>query len=83
MSTTANHRRVEFQSRSASVPWYIWAGVLAVTSSSIGGALGRLLAPLHRPRYFLDPGAHGHLRLWCSRRNHLCLADCSMHVCPQ
>ena len=25
-------------SRSAGVPWYIWIGVIAVTSSSIGGA---------------------------------------------
>src|SRR6202789_1468288 len=33
VSTTA---RVDF--RSASVPWYIWIGVIAVTSSSIGGA---------------------------------------------
>jgi hypothetical protein len=33
VSTTA---RVDF--RSASVPWYIWTGAIAVTSSSIGGA---------------------------------------------
>src|SRR5882762_3276492 len=29
---------VKAGSASASVPWYIWVGVLAVTSSSIGGA---------------------------------------------
>jgi hypothetical protein len=46
MSTAAKHPAVFASpaadagvlSRSASVPWYIWAGVLAVTSSSIGGA---------------------------------------------
>ncbi|WP_263365990.1 hypothetical protein [Edaphobacter bradus] len=48
MSTAANQPRVlvpstvgeaaQVQSRSAAVPWYVWAGVLAVTSASIGGA---------------------------------------------
>jgi hypothetical protein len=48
MSTAANHPGVfspasaqqvtHVQTRSASVPWYIWAGVIAVTSSMIGGA---------------------------------------------
>ncbi len=28
----------QVKARSASVPWYVWVGVLAVTSSSIGGA---------------------------------------------
>jgi hypothetical protein len=28
----------QVKARTATVPWYIWAGVLAVTSSSIGGA---------------------------------------------
>jgi hypothetical protein len=46
MSTATNHAAVfgspsavagiEVQSRSAAIPWYIWAGVLAITSSSIG-----------------------------------------------
>src|SRR3984957_8921309 len=26
------------QARPSTIPWYIWAGVLAITSSSIGGA---------------------------------------------
>jgi hypothetical protein len=48
MSAAANHPAVfaspaavagaEVQSRSAAIPWYIWAGVLAITSSAIGGA---------------------------------------------
>jgi hypothetical protein len=49
MSTTAGHSGVfgavpssaagvQAQARPASVPWYIWAGVVAVTSASIGGA---------------------------------------------
>ncbi len=29
---------VEVGARRAAIPWYIWAGVLAITSSSIGGA---------------------------------------------
>src|SRR5882757_2884313 len=47
MSTAANHPAVfgstpavaatQVQVRSASVPWYIWIGVIAVTSSTIGG----------------------------------------------
>jgi hypothetical protein len=38
MSTAAGYPAV-FASRSASsIPWYIWAGVVAITSSSIGGA---------------------------------------------
>src|ERR1700727_105152 len=28
----------QVQARRATIPWYIWAGVLAITSSSIGGA---------------------------------------------
>ncbi len=46
MSTAANHPAVfaspvpgaEVRARAASIPWYIWIGVLAITSSSIGGA---------------------------------------------
>jgi hypothetical protein len=46
MSTAANRPGVliapgasaEVQARTASIPWYIWIGVLAITSSSIGGA---------------------------------------------
>src|ERR1700761_3958843 len=46
MSTAANRPGVllapaagaEAQARTASIPWYIWIGVLAITSSSIGGA---------------------------------------------
>jgi hypothetical protein len=49
MSTTAGHSGVfgaipasavgvQTQARPASVPWYIWAGVAAVTSATIGGA---------------------------------------------
>ena len=46
MSTAANHPVVfaspgagaAVQAQSARIPWYIWTGVLAITSSSIGGA---------------------------------------------
>jgi hypothetical protein len=48
MSATANHPAVfatpaaaagtNVQARAAAIPWYIWAGVVAITSSSIGGA---------------------------------------------
>jgi len=46
MSTAASHPPVfsstqsvtHVRSQSLSVPWYIWAGVLAVTSATIGGA---------------------------------------------
>src|ERR1700690_3361263 len=48
MSTTSNRPAVfaspsavagaEVQSRPSAIPWYIWIGVLAITSSSIGGA---------------------------------------------
>ena len=48
MSTAANRPAVfasppavadaDVQARPSAIPWYIWAGVLAITSSSIGGA---------------------------------------------
>jgi hypothetical protein len=47
MSTTANHPGVfatpsvagdAVSTQAASIPWYIWTGVFAITSSSIGGA---------------------------------------------
>src|SRR5271156_6307907 len=48
MSTAANRPAIfasspavadaEVQARPSAIPWYIWAGVLAITSSSIGGA---------------------------------------------
>ena len=46
MSTAANQPGVlitpaagaDVRVRTASIPWYIWVGVLAITSSSIGGA---------------------------------------------
>ena len=47
MSTAANHPGVfaspavdpaTVKTRTAAVPWYIWTGVIALTSSSIGGA---------------------------------------------
>jgi hypothetical protein len=46
MSTAASHPPIlvsspavpRVQAQSASVPWYIWAGALAVTSATIGGA---------------------------------------------
>jgi hypothetical protein len=46
MSTAANQPGVviapaasaEVRVRTASIPWYIWTGVIAITSSSIGGA---------------------------------------------
>ena len=46
MSTAANQPGVfvapaasaEVRVRTASIPWYIWVGVVAITSSSIGGA---------------------------------------------
>lgn len=47
MSTAANHPttfvaapaavNTQVQGRSASVPWYVWTGVVAVTSSMVGG----------------------------------------------
>lgn len=36
--TAAKATRVETRSATSSVPWYIWAGVVAVTSATIGGA---------------------------------------------
>ncbi len=40
MSTAANYPAVVAgrSDRPSAIPWYIWAGVLAITSSSIGGA---------------------------------------------
>jgi hypothetical protein len=38
MSTAANYPAVYTSRSPSSIPWYIWAGVLAITSSSIGGA---------------------------------------------
>ncbi len=47
MSTAANHPSVlasatvagtKAKARAAAIPWYIWTGVIALTSSSIGGA---------------------------------------------
>src|SRR6266404_6321206 len=45
MSTAANHpvtfassATTQVRTRSASVPWYVWTGVVAVTSASVGGA---------------------------------------------
>jgi hypothetical protein len=43
MSSTANHAAVvaspaAVRARVGSIPWYIWTGVVAITSSSIGGA---------------------------------------------
>ena len=44
MSTAAHYPAVSTSllpsrgTRAASIPWYIWVGVLAITSSSIGGA---------------------------------------------
>ncbi|MBB5316552.1 hypothetical protein [Tunturibacter empetritectus] len=32
------HSSTQVSTKTASVPWYIWCGALAVTSSSIGGA---------------------------------------------
>ena len=36
--TAAKATRVDTRSATSSVPWYIWAGVVAVTSATIGGA---------------------------------------------
>ena len=36
--TAAEATRVDTRSATSSVPWYIWAGVVAVTSATIGGA---------------------------------------------
>jgi hypothetical protein len=38
MSTAANYPAVYTSRSPSSIPWYIWVGVLAITSSSIGGA---------------------------------------------
>jgi hypothetical protein len=42
MSTAVNHPGVlggvQVRARAARIPWYIWTGLLAITSSSIGGA---------------------------------------------
>ena len=54
-----------------SIPWYIWAGVAGRHLRLHRRRLGRLLAPLHRPRHLLDPGPHGDLRLRSPRRDHL------------
>lgn len=37
LMTEASNTRTQEAARTASVPWYIWAGALAVTSASIGG----------------------------------------------
>src|SRR5260370_26348587 len=37
-ATCASSATSQVQSRSASVPWYVWTGVVAVTSASVGGA---------------------------------------------
>jgi hypothetical protein len=36
--STAAHYPAVFTSRPSAIPWYIWTGVVAITSSSIGGA---------------------------------------------
>src|SRR6201996_9208402 len=38
MSTTANYPAVVATRSASAIPWYIWVGVVAITSSSIGGA---------------------------------------------
>jgi ABC-type Fe3+-siderophore transport system permease subunit len=38
MSTTANYPAVVAPRPPSKIPWYIWVGVVAITSSSIGGA---------------------------------------------
>ena len=38
MSTAAHYPAVSTSRSPSSIPWYIWVGVLAITSSSIGGA---------------------------------------------
>jgi hypothetical protein len=38
MSTAAHYPGVSSSRSPSSIPWYIWVGVLAITSSSIGGA---------------------------------------------
>jgi hypothetical protein len=38
MSTAAHYPAVSSSRSPSSIPWYIWVGVLAITSSSIGGA---------------------------------------------
>ena len=40
--------------------WYIWCGVLGVILHRVRPVLGYFLAHEHRPRHFLDSGAHGH-----------------------
>ncbi len=37
-ATFASSATTQVQTRSASVPWYVWTGVVAVTSASVGGA---------------------------------------------
>jgi hypothetical protein len=38
MSTTANYSAVVATRSTSAIPWYIWVGVVAITSSTIGGA---------------------------------------------
>jgi hypothetical protein len=38
MSTAANYPAVLTSRHPSAIPWYIWTGVIAITSSSIGGA---------------------------------------------
>jgi hypothetical protein len=38
MSATANYPAVVAPRSTSTIPWYIWVGVVAITSSSIGGA---------------------------------------------
>jgi hypothetical protein len=38
MSTTASYPAVSASRSTSAIPWYIWIGVVAITSSSIGGA---------------------------------------------
>src|ERR1700753_1928361 len=38
MSTTANYPAVVATRSASAIPWYIWVGVVAITSSTIGGA---------------------------------------------
>ena len=63
------------RTRSTTVPWYIWCSVAGRHLRNGRRALGHLLAPLHRPRQFLDARARRDLHVRGAGRPLLRLAD--------
>ena len=70
MSTVAHYPAFASPAEGRTIPWYICTGVVAVTSSSIGGAWD---VSWHRSIGRIRSGrrAHGHLRLRCAGGHHL------------